>query len=33
MLSCEEAYYHLNTCWNWSLDRDNDWIPCESICK
>jgi micrococcal nuclease len=32
MTSCEEAYYHLNTCGNSSLDRDKDGIPCESIC-
>lgn len=31
--NCFEAYYQLNTCWNISLDRDRDWVPCESICK
>jgi len=33
MASCEEAYYHLNTCGNERLDRDKDGIPCESICN
>lgn len=33
MINCEEAYYHLNTCGNGSLDRDNDGVPCESICN
>lgn len=33
MTSCEEAYYQLNTCWFWALDRDKDWVPCESICN
>lgn len=33
MASCEEAYYHLNTCGNGSLDRNNDGVPCESICS
>ncbi len=32
MGSCEEAYYHLNTCGNKKLDRDKDGVPCESIC-
>ena len=32
MSSCEEAYYHLNTCGNKRLDRDKDGVPCESIC-
>ncbi len=32
MGSCEEAYYHLNTCGNKRLDNDQDGIPCESIC-
>ena len=32
MLSCEEAYYHLNTCGNKRLDHDKDGIPCEAIC-
>lgn len=33
MNSCEEAMYYLNTCWLSRLDRDKDWVPCESICK
>ena len=33
MVSCEEAYYHLNTCGNGRLDRDKDGIPCESLCN
>jgi len=32
MDSCEEAYYHLNTCGNKKLDHDNDSVPCETIC-
>jgi hypothetical protein len=32
MVSCEEAYYKLNTCGHASLDRDRDSIPCENIC-
>jgi deoxyribonuclease-1 len=33
MESCEEAYFHLEECGNKRLDRDNDGIPCESICQ
>jgi len=33
MSSCDEAYFHLNTCGNSRLDRDRDGIPCETICK
>ena len=33
MNSCEEARYFLNTCGLDRLDSDNDWIPCEAICK
>lgn len=32
MNSCEEARFHLTQCGVKSLDRDNDGIPCESIC-
>ncbi|WP_312146033.1 MULTISPECIES: thermonuclease family protein [Stutzerimonas stutzeri subgroup] len=32
MSSCTEARYHLEQCGNGRLDRDNDGIPCESIC-
>lgn len=32
MSSCAEARYHLEQCGNGRLDRDNDGIPCESIC-
>ena len=31
--SCSEAYFYLNSCGKSSLDRDKDWIPCESICN
>lgn len=31
--TCQEAYHQLNVCGNSSLDRDNDGVPCESICK
>ncbi|TFH84777.1 endonuclease [Billgrantia azerbaijanica] len=33
MASCEEAMFHLQQCGNGRLDRDNDGIPCESICR
>lgn len=33
MDSCEEARFHLEQCGNRRLDRDNDGIPCESICQ
>jgi endonuclease YncB( thermonuclease family) len=33
MNSCEEARFFLNTCGLNRLDKDNDWIPCESICN
>jgi len=32
MSSCAEARYHLEQCGNGRLDRNNDGIPCESIC-
>ncbi len=32
MVSCDEAYYYLNTCAKTSLDRDKDGVPCESLC-
>jgi len=32
MESCEEAQYFLNTCGLDALDRDDDGIPCESLC-
>lgn len=32
MTSCEEARFYLNVCGVYRLDRDNDGIPCESIC-
>jgi hypothetical protein len=32
MVSCAEAQYYLNVCKVESLDRDNDDVPCESIC-
>ena len=31
--SCAEARWYLQNCpWGGKLDRDNDGIPCESIC-
>lgn len=33
MESCSEAYFYLNECELGRLDRDNDGIPCESICR
>lgn len=32
MSACAEAMFYLNTCGVSRLDRDNDGIPCESIC-
>jgi endonuclease YncB( thermonuclease family) len=32
MVSCEEARYYLEVCGVYRLDRDNDGVPCESIC-
>ncbi|KGQ48585.1 MULTISPECIES: excalibur calcium-binding domain-containing protein [Pasteurellaceae] len=32
MDSCAEARFYLTQCGRDSLDRDNDGIPCESIC-
>lgn len=32
--SCSDAYYYLRNCsWGGRLDRDNDGVPCESICR
>jgi len=31
--SCLEAKVRLNYCWNTSLDKDNDNIACENLCK
>jgi hypothetical protein len=33
MNSCEEAKYFLNNCNLTRLDRDNDKVPCESLCR
>lgn len=33
MNSCAEANYYLNECGLSRLDRDNDGVPCESICR
>jgi prophage muMc02, nuclease len=33
MSSCAEARFHLTQCGMRRLDRDNDGIPCESICR
>lgn len=33
MSNCEEARFQLEQCGNRRLDRDNDGIPCESICR
>jgi hypothetical protein len=31
--SCDEAHWYLGNCpWGGRLDRDNDGIPCESMC-
>ncbi|MBD3365904.1 hypothetical protein GF360_01020 [candidate division WWE3 bacterium] len=33
MVSCEEAYFQLNTCGCSARDGDSDGVPCESICR
>ncbi len=33
MISCAEAKFYLNQCGVQRLDRDNDGVPCESICR
>ena len=33
MTSCEEAEFYLNECGLTRLDRDNDGVPCEALCK
>ncbi len=33
MSSCAEARFHLTQCGRGGLDRDNDGVPCESICR
>lgn len=33
MSSCAEAEFHLSECGNGRLDRDNDGVPCESLCQ
>lgn len=32
MASCEEAHFYLNECGMGKLDKDDDGVPCESIC-
>ncbi|CAH1906465.1 TNase-like domain-containing protein [Candidatus Nitrotoga sp. HW29] len=32
MNSCDEANFYLSNCKTKSLDRDNDGVPCESLC-
>lgn len=33
MSSCAEAQFHLKQCGNVRLDRNNDGVPCESLCR
>lgn len=33
MNNCSEAKHYLNVCGVSRLDRDNDGVPCESICR
>lgn len=33
MTSCAEAKFHLNECGESRLDRDNDGVPCENVCR
>lgn len=32
-MTCEEAYFQLNTCGCQARDNDNDGVPCESVCS
>ena len=32
MLSCDEAYFYLSHCGEKSLDRNEDGVPCKSLC-
>jgi hypothetical protein len=32
-MTCEEAYFQLNTCGCGARDNDNDGVPCESVCS
>ena len=31
--SCDEAYFYLGSCGFSSLDKNNDGVPCESLCN
>lgn len=33
MASCQEAVWRLDHCGDGKLDRDNDGLPCENVCK
>lgn len=33
MRSCAEAKFYLNQCGIGRLDRDNDGVPCENVCR
>jgi deoxyribonuclease-1 len=33
MASCEEARFYLEECGIAWLDRDDDGVPCESLCR
>jgi hypothetical protein len=33
MASCEEARFYLTQCGRTRLDRDEDGVPCESLCR
>ncbi len=33
MTSCDEAYFHLETCGLTRLDGDGDGVPCEKLCR
>jgi hypothetical protein len=32
-MTCDEAYFQLNTCGCGARDNDNDGVPCESVCS
>jgi uncharacterized membrane protein YgcG len=32
-MTCDEAYFQLNTCGCQARDNDNDGVPCESVCS
>jgi hypothetical protein len=33
MSSCDEAYFHFESCGLSRLDGDSDGVPCETLCR